>query len=484
MFEFTDQVTGEIVQIPLGFLEHHPENPRKNIGDVTELAESIKANGVLQNLTVVPQPFCKKYYVLIGNRRFEAAKLAGLETLPCIIADVPIKEQIQIMLVENMQRNDLTVLEQADAFAQLRFDFGLSVADISKKTGLSKATVQKRIKIGELDTFAIKTQTESRQLSIEELEKLCCIEDESERNKLIPELGTVNFNWKYKDAVTAQNAKRNLPLWKKVLEEKGIRLRKEAKEPTVFSDRYSVYFDKTLPENHSFSGDEEFYDIPTYTKNAIYFYKTDSSEKVTPEQQKQNDEFYAFRRAAEKKLADAFERMFLSRIEFFRNLTASEIDSAFSDIVDFLYMNENAYYVSRNTTFWNLYRLYFLGNSEYTVDACIMHFKNSLKYNDKKLFCFYILAECGEAENLDCYIQTDFYSFNARRLVNIYKFLGIFGYCLSDEEASLLNGTSSLYKSAAELKKDFEDEQLNDDLIDDYDFDENFEEDFDGETDI
>ena len=68
----------EIKMIPIGDLMHHPENPRKDLGDLEELTASIKANGVLQNLTVVADLEKCKYLVVIGNRRFEAAKAAGL----------------------------------------------------------------------------------------------------------------------------------------------------------------------------------------------------------------------------------------------------------------------------------------------------------------------------------------------------------------------------------------------------------------------
>ena len=137
----------EIVMIPVAELYHHPENPRKELGDLTELAESIKANGVMQNLTVVAGHMMTKaewkeaarkegadavsaeasyrpedawvsdgYTVVIGNRRMEASKLAGLAELPCVISDMDHKTQVATMLMENMQRADLTVYEQAQGF--------------------------------------------------------------------------------------------------------------------------------------------------------------------------------------------------------------------------------------------------------------------------------------------------------------------------------------------------------------------------------
>lgn len=109
----------EITMIPVGLLEHHPENPRKDLGDLTELTASIKKNGIMQNLTVIADPETSKYLVVIGNRRLEAAKAAGLIQLPCVVKDLDHKEQISTMLEENMQRQDLTVYEQAQLIRKM-----------------------------------------------------------------------------------------------------------------------------------------------------------------------------------------------------------------------------------------------------------------------------------------------------------------------------------------------------------------------------
>ena len=99
----------EITMIPIGLLEHHPNNPRLELGDLTELAESIRARGIMQNLTVVPDITTQKYLVVIGNRRLEAARIAGLAELPCHVSSMDEKEQMATMLMENMQRQDLTI---------------------------------------------------------------------------------------------------------------------------------------------------------------------------------------------------------------------------------------------------------------------------------------------------------------------------------------------------------------------------------------
>ena len=162
--------SSKIVMINMLNLLHHPENPRKNIGDITELTESIKKNGIMQNLTVIPAtPKAKDYYcddevadyekdpnkhmyrVIIGNRRMEAAKAAGVKELPCrIVTRIPFKTQLGIMLEENMQRTDLTIREQAEGF-QLMLDLGETIETIEKKTGFGETTIRHRLNIAKLN---------------------------------------------------------------------------------------------------------------------------------------------------------------------------------------------------------------------------------------------------------------------------------------------------------------------------------------------
>lgn len=123
-----------IMMIPIDALEHHPDNPRKDLGDLKELIASIKESGVMQNLTVVPNPNNDEtWYVVIGNRRMEACKAAGLKELPCIISDMDHKTQVATMMAENMQRVDLTLTEQAGG-VQMMMDLGMDVGEISKRT--------------------------------------------------------------------------------------------------------------------------------------------------------------------------------------------------------------------------------------------------------------------------------------------------------------------------------------------------------------
>lgn len=184
--------SGLMMPLPVDKLIPHPDNPRKDLGDLTELADSIKANGIFQNLTVVPADAdCETFTVVIGHRRLAAAKLAGLKEVPCVIANMDAKEQVRTMLLENMQRSDLTVYEQAQGF-QMMLDMGDSVEEIAAKSGFSKATVRRRVKMLELDQGTLKTVSE-RQLSLTDFDELAKIEDTKARNACLSEIGTSNF---------------------------------------------------------------------------------------------------------------------------------------------------------------------------------------------------------------------------------------------------------------------------------------------------
>lgn len=231
----------QIVNIAIDQLFPHPDNPRKDLGDLTELAESIKVNGVLQNLTVVPLigEITKKwdgesYRVIIGHRRLAAAKLAGLEELPCVVVEMSEREQLSTMLTENMQRSDLTVYEQAQGF-QMMLDLGDSVEQIAEKSGFSKATVRRRLKMAELDSDTLK-EVSSRQLSLSDFDKLAQVESLKTRNKLLKDIGTYNFDGAVSRAIREEHRKKVLPEAKKQIKDLGLKLIPD-------SDRYSSKYE-------------------------------------------------------------------------------------------------------------------------------------------------------------------------------------------------------------------------------------------------
>lgn len=176
----------KIVMLSRDILHPHPDNPRKDLGDLEELKESIRENGVMQNLTVVPDYENDGYKILIGHRRFAASE-GILDKLPCtVVKNLTNREQVGIMLAENMQRSDLTFIEQAHGF-QLMMDLGDTVENISKKTGFSKQTIKHRLEIGKLDKGAIEEAQKNFQLSISDFIELEKVKDLEERNRILEE---------------------------------------------------------------------------------------------------------------------------------------------------------------------------------------------------------------------------------------------------------------------------------------------------------
>ena len=190
-----------IEMIPTYDLFAHPQNPRKDLGDLDELVDSIKANGVLQNLTVVPRDG-GGYTVIIGHRRLAAARRAGLTELPCAVVFMTEEEQFRTMMIENMQRSDLTAIEQADGF-QYMLDLGESMESITRTTGFSKSTINRRLKLRELDRDKLKS-AEGRGGTIHDYMELMKIEDPAQRNEVLDFIGTANFNNMLEDALDRQ----------------------------------------------------------------------------------------------------------------------------------------------------------------------------------------------------------------------------------------------------------------------------------------
>lgn len=213
----SEKINGFMCYLPVEKIFPHPDNPRKDLGDLKELTASIAAKGVLQNLTVVPrvvdgQEIQDEYTAVIGHRRHAAAQLAGLLKVPCVIADMTPAEQFETMMIENVQRNDLTLYEQAKGF-QMMLDMGNSVAEVARKTGFSETTIRKRSQLAQLNEDKFK-KTIHRGASMEDYLKLSKIEDQERRDKVLETVGTAEFNNSYKKAMEEQKFK---AFWQELL---------------------------------------------------------------------------------------------------------------------------------------------------------------------------------------------------------------------------------------------------------------------------
>ena len=147
LFGFDTDKTGAVLDIPVGAIKPNPRQPRKvfDANDLTSLSRSIAQDGVIQPLTVRDKD---GYYELVsGERRLRAAKIAGLNTVPCIITDISDERSAVYALIENIQRCDLNFFEQAQAISELIGKCGFTQEEAALRLGLSQPAVANKLRL-------------------------------------------------------------------------------------------------------------------------------------------------------------------------------------------------------------------------------------------------------------------------------------------------------------------------------------------------
>jgi ParB family transcriptional regulator, chromosome partitioning protein len=139
----------------------NPEQPRKALGDLRELTESVREKGVLEPLLVrfIASEGC--FYIISGERRYHAARAAGLREVPCIEKTVDDAETLEIALIENIQRKDLTAFEEADGLQRLASQFEYTHEDMAKKIGRARSSVTETLSLLNIPEALRKKSVES-----------------------------------------------------------------------------------------------------------------------------------------------------------------------------------------------------------------------------------------------------------------------------------------------------------------------------------
>lgn len=152
---------GEVLKLPVDTIQRNPRQPREqfNAKDLEELTASIREHGIIQPLIVSPGPE-GRYTLIAGERRLEAAKRAGLRTVPAISRQATDRELLELALIENIQRAELNPLEEADAYRQLTEDFGLSQEEVALRVGKSRPAISNTIRLLQLSDTVKKTLIE------------------------------------------------------------------------------------------------------------------------------------------------------------------------------------------------------------------------------------------------------------------------------------------------------------------------------------
>lgn len=150
--EDEQRATGGVLMVAVDSISPNPRQPRSHLAPeaLAELTASIREHGVLQPLIVTPGEEEGRYILIAGERRLEAARLAGLSSVPVIVREATDQQRLELAIIENIQRADLNPLEEAEAYRQLAEDFHLSHEEIAARVGKSRVTVTNTLRLMKL----------------------------------------------------------------------------------------------------------------------------------------------------------------------------------------------------------------------------------------------------------------------------------------------------------------------------------------------
>lgn len=431
--------------ISVDLLKPHPKNPRKDIGDITELSESIKENGIMQNLTVVDDND-GTYTVIIGHRRLAAAKEAGLREVPCAIVAMDEATQQSTMLLENMQRVDLTPYEQAEGF-QMCLELGMSEDDLKQKTGFSKKTIKHRLNLLKLDQKKFKKGVE-RGATIQDYIDLEQIKDEKAKNELLNYIGTIEFSYKLQSAITSQKNKRQTDLFIKKLSKVMVEVDKKPDGYTFTRSLYGV---------QSF----ENYQIPSDIKERKYVFKKSNNYIEIFHEVLESDNIE--KKAEETKLPTQVElnieeikkkvtTAYKTRLKFAKDIYDNVLDIAKTEIViryAFTMLHDSIHKFG-----WQKENIFKKITDIPLKD--IQHQDEAIFNSDKNVINVLFALVYASLETTDNSITVIDYVWDTQNfggykrgynssVKNLYNFLEEFGYQPSEEEAAIMFGTHELY---------------------------------------
>lgn len=464
---------GALVLLPVDKLLPHPDNPRKDLGNLQELADSIKANGVLQNLTVVSleseaaewSALSKQYQehpteevrnimnrittnqptngeglfrVVIGHRRLAAAKLAGLAEVPCVISSMDYREQVRTMLMENIQRADLTVYEQAQGF-QMMLDLGDSVEAVAEKSGFSQSTVRRRVKLLELDPKKFK-KSESRGATLFDYMELDKVESPETKNKLLDVIGTPDFKNKLQRAIENEKHAKILTGHVAAISEFATSVTEKDQTKMRYVRSYGYWNDIAVERpddadtvSYFFTADD--YNVTLY--RAVEPEDANAAAARAAEEARKRDE----REKLKEGLKGATARAYNLRLDFVKGISATKAKRFLLDITAFIiWCGVDGFNEIAEEDF-PLFGLNLGEDEEFTMDHAM-----AAAQSPEKAILRLAYVYSGDSEYtgyFDNYLLK--YSEN-EQLDAIYTLLEKLGYEMSDEEKALQDGTHELFR--------------------------------------
>ena len=189
--------------VELDKIEANPYQPREdfNEAELSELAESIKANGVIQPIILTPND--EGYYLVAGERRWRAARLAGLDEIPSIIQEMAPEKMMELALIENIHREDLNPLEESRAYQKLLDEFDLTQAELAERIGKSRSTITNSLRLLKV-AEEVQTKLLDGSLSSGQVRALAGLSSKEEQKDAMEEIITKGLNVRQTEKLVAE----------------------------------------------------------------------------------------------------------------------------------------------------------------------------------------------------------------------------------------------------------------------------------------
>lgn len=451
----------ELKQIALNEIHPHPQNPRRDLGDVSELTESIKKNGIMQNLTVIPGHWDEGgkhheegYTLLIGHRRFKASQAAGIDSVPCrIITGMDEREQVSTMLEENMQRADLTVWEQAQGF-QMMLDLGDTEDDLAEKTGFSKQTIKHRLQIAKLDSKLLKKKEDDKsfQLTLSDLYELEKIKDIKKRNEVLKSVNNSrDLVWRAKTAAREEKRDENYKVFESLCKAAGIKKAPEKTKNERWGDKWEVVFEVDLEANKKIELPKK---IEKEKKEALLYVRwygnsTGSIIKLAAKKEKKKTKYeieQEKKAQAQKEVKSRLKALMKKKDVFIKEIIEGKIEGIketqedLHEIFDCIIKLET--WVSDHQLLAALAGKDFYKCTEEDINAAREKAK-SLKLIEKMLI--FMSNTMDERKDRVIGWRGNFEKAPADALMECFKVLRKWGWSFTQDEEALLNGECDLY---------------------------------------
>ncbi len=201
-------LTSGLAQIPIEQIQPNPYQPRRtfNEASIDELARSVREHGIVQPLVVMRAG--DKYKLIAGERRLRAAQKAGLSTVPVVVKDsLKSGDALQIALVENIQREDLNPMEEANAYHQLHDEFGMTQEEIARRVGKERSTVANFLRLLKLPA-SVKELLAGGQLSMGHARALLAVESAKKQEALAERVVKNDLNVRQTEMLASEEPKR------------------------------------------------------------------------------------------------------------------------------------------------------------------------------------------------------------------------------------------------------------------------------------